>query len=112
MAIWNSRFADSLFFRGIEIAQDAPRAFQEALTDIGDGQAAGRTVEHAGPKTVFQRRNRSGDRRGRQAQSRSRPGKAACVGHGHKHLELVETIHFIPLGGRMNSICRAFLQEE
>ena len=112
MAIWNGRFADGFLLGGIEIGQDAPRAFQEALTDVGDGQTAGRAVEDAGAETLFKRGNRPGHRRGRQAQARSRFGEAAGVSDRDKDLELVETIHFIPLIGIMNSTRQIFLQGE
>jgi hypothetical protein len=110
MATWNGRFANGFLFGGIEIAQDAPRAFQEALTDVGDGQTAGRAVEDAGAETLFKRGNRPGHCRRRQAQACSGLCEAADVGDRDKDLEFVETIHFIPLNGIMHSMYRVFLQ--
>ena len=93
MTLGHCRLAHRFLLGRIQIDKDAPCAFQKALTDIGNCQAAGRAVEDASAKAVLKRGNGSGHGRWRETQPRSGLGKAAGVCDRNKHLQFVKAIH-------------------
>lgn len=88
-------FAHRLLLGSVEIGEDTPCAFEEALADVGDGQAARGAVEDARAEPLFQRGDGARHRRRRQAQPRSGLDEAARVGHRDEHLELMQPVQLL-----------------
>lgn len=87
------------FLRLLQLGEDAPAVFHVALAGLGDVHAAGGAGQQQGADALLQRRHGTGHTGWRHVKAARGGGEALFLGHGEKHLHLLETVHLGLLWG-------------